>query len=353
MSVETLDRPLFSTRERQPRVRDALTRIRSHIATTALQYHETLVNGTRISTKMETNAPSGSYKIRGALNALTQRPYHHVVTSAGNFGAGAALVANWFDIPMTIVAPETTPIAKRRNILELGGRSVRLVLSGQTYSEARLASTEIAMNEDLPTLEAFDDLDVIEGQGTVMAEITKQAPETDLVFVQVGGAGLLSGTLQDISESGAATRVVAVQFEGNDSLSRTLASDEIVSASNLDVSCDGIAVDRIGYHCARLVRAHRGLLAGIVTVSRAEVGREIHDEDMRRQQLVPDYGVDVAYEGFPETTGFVSLAGAHKYARMVPSPNQAWVAIMTGANTDPERESLLRDAYYAQAYGQK
>jgi len=347
MSVGVMERVQreIETASEKP-VAAAMQRIRPYIARTALASHEILPNGIRLMTKNEHENETGSYKRRGALHALLRNPTKHIMASMGNAGSGAAWAARMLDLELTVGVPETAAFSKRHKIQSLGGNAVKLVVTGKNLNETRSAMYSLAAQTGLPVLEAFDAMDVIMGQGTATAEALEQRPDTDLIFDPVGGAGKLAGTLQAIAESGTRTRVVAVQYAGNNSLERSLEAGEVRSAANVDSLCDGIAVQRIGEVCFRLIEQHSSLIQDIVTVTPADIGREIFYEDLRRQQLVPDYGTRAAFEYFPETTGFVGLAGAQKYARHTSGhDNETWIAMVTGSNTDPDRESAALNAY--------
>jgi len=149
----------------------------------------------QIYLKREDQQPVHSFKLRGAYNKLSNLSeaecIHGVIAaSAGNHAQGLALAASKLGIKATIVMPKTTPDIKVDNVKRFGGE-VRLV--GNSFNEAQEASIEYAKAENKTLIHPFDDIDVIVGQGTVAKELLQQHAKTDVVFVPVGGGGLLAG----------------------------------------------------------------------------------------------------------------------------------------------------------------
>jgi threonine dehydratase len=149
--------------------------------------------GNQIFLKREDQQPVHSFKIRGAYNKLvnlTEKECIHgvVAASAGNHAQGLALAAHKLGIKATIVMPITTPDIKVDNVRRFGAE-VRLV--GKSFNEAQVASLAYARDENKTLIHPFDDVDVIAGQGTVAKELLQQQPNSDVVFIPVGGGGLL------------------------------------------------------------------------------------------------------------------------------------------------------------------
>ncbi|MEW2134367.1 pyridoxal-phosphate dependent enzyme [Streptomyces sp. NPDC005435] len=172
-------------------VRAAADRIRPHVRRTPLLDVET--DGRRVLLKLEYLQRSGSFKLRGALNAMLSGSSddHVVAASGGNHGLAVATAASLLGMSATVYVPRTVPEAKARRIEAAGARLVR---HGATFAEAASAAAEIAARPGHRFVHPYDDPAVVAGQGTVAAEILADAPDVDTVAVAVGGGGLAAGT---------------------------------------------------------------------------------------------------------------------------------------------------------------
>ena len=164
----------------------------------------------QIFLKREDQQPVHSFKLRGAYNKLsnlseTECIHGVIAASAGNHAQGLALAANKLGIKATIVMPKTTPDIKVDNVRRFGAE-VRLV--GHSFNEAQAASVEYAKAENKTIIHPFDDIDVIAGQGTVAKELLQQQPNADVVFIPVGGGGLLAGMAVYLKQLSPKTKVI-------------------------------------------------------------------------------------------------------------------------------------------------
>jgi threonine dehydratase len=200
------------------------------------------VDGHPLTLKLEQVQITGSFKLRGALNAmLAGKPADHVVTaSGGNHGIGVATAARLLGRHATIYVPTTVPADKAQRIAATGAEVVR---HGTVYAQAERAAREHAGRAGLPYLPAYDDPDVVAGQGTVALEVAEQAPGCDAVVVAVGGGGLVAGTT--VATRGERT-VVAVEPAGCDCLHAALAAGEPVDADVDSVAASALGATRIG-----------------------------------------------------------------------------------------------------------
>lgn len=213
--------------------------IRPYIRRTPLL--DARIDGRRLLLKLEHLQLSGSFKLRGAVNALLARPGgEHVVTaSGGNHGLGVATAAGLLGRAATVFVPVTVPAGKARRIEAAGARLIR---HGSTYAEAAAAATEDAGRPGRGYLHAYDDPAVIAGQGTVAAEVVEEAPEVDAFVVAVGGGGLAAGTAL-----AAGPRVtVAVEPEGCRCLAEALAAGRPVDAEVGSVAASALGATRVG-----------------------------------------------------------------------------------------------------------
>ncbi|HVV21621.1 MAG TPA: serine/threonine dehydratase [Pseudonocardiaceae bacterium] len=216
-----------------PDVTAAADRIRPYIRHTPMLDAE--VDGRRVVFKLEHLQRTGSFKLRGAVNALLSGPTPDLVVTAsgGNHGLAVATAARLLGLPAVVYVPETVPAGKARRIEAAGARLVR---HGARYSDAAEAALA-ATGPGARYVPAYDDDAVVAGQGTVAAEVVADRPDVDTIAVAVGGGGLAAGTVL-----GAAGRPV-VAVEPTDC--RCL-HDAIAAGRPVDVSIDSVAASALG-----------------------------------------------------------------------------------------------------------
>ncbi|OLF18812.1 serine/threonine dehydratase [Actinophytocola xanthii] len=153
------------------------------------------VDGRPLVFKLEQLQLTGSFKLRGALNALLgggERPERVVTASGGNHGLAVATAAALLDLPATVYVPNSAPAAKARRIEATGAKLIR---HGATYAAAAEAAMTDAAAEGRRYLPAYDDPLVVAGQGTCAAEAVADSSDVDSLVVAVGGGGLAAGTV--------------------------------------------------------------------------------------------------------------------------------------------------------------
>ena len=153
------------------------------------------LTGAHISCKLDYLQRTGSFKERGARNALLRLPEEArqrgvIAASAGNHAQGIAYHAGLLGIPATVVMPKFAALIKVSNCRHLGAT---VILHGADIGEARTLAEEIAQRDLLTFIHPFDNFDVMAGQGTMALEILEQTPDLDAVVVPVGGGGLIAG----------------------------------------------------------------------------------------------------------------------------------------------------------------
>lgn len=214
-------------------------RIRPHVRHTPLLRAE--VDGKHVVLKLEHLQRTGSFKLRGAVNALLarERPSRVVTASGGNHGLGVATAASLLSIPATVFVPESVPTAKARRIEHAGAKLVR---HGATYAECARAAIDQAAADEARYVPAYEHPDVIAGQGTVAREVVADCPEVDTVAVAVGGGGLAAGTAL-----GAAGRpIVAVEPTDCCALHQALDAGEPVDTEVRSVAASALGATRVG-----------------------------------------------------------------------------------------------------------
>jgi len=231
-------------------VRAARERIAPAIRRTPLDSSATFSRlcGCEIFLKLENLQKTGSFKVRGAANKIRlldpqARALGVVAASAGNHAQGVAYAAHSAGIPVTIVMPETASFSK---ISATASYGAEIVLSGREFSEAHDKALEIAAKEGKTFIPAFDDADVVAGQGTVGLELLEQLPDFDTIVVPVGGGGLIAGIIAALRGTGSPARIIGVQATGAASLLGSLQAQSRVEADRVDTIADGLATRSIG-----------------------------------------------------------------------------------------------------------
>ena len=253
----------------------AQARISATIAPTPLQYCPRLshLTGAEIYLKREDLQDVRSYKIRGAVNAISQlsdaqRAAGIVAASAGNHAQGVAFACRSMGIPGRIYVPAATPKQKRDRIKVHGGSMVELVVTGANFDEASAAAHDYAEETGATIIEPFAARDTIVGQGTVAAEILSQlsamGKSPDTIVVPVGGGGLISGILSYLADMSPRTAVVGVEPAGAPSLNAALKAEKPVTLDAVDPFVDGAAVKRIGDINYQIIEKNLGRLHPLV-----------------------------------------------------------------------------------------
>jgi threonine dehydratase len=175
--------------------------------------------------KLENLQPIGSFKIRGAANAIAHMPPEQVqrgifTASAGNMAQGAAWVARRLGVPCTVIAPESAPDAKVRAVERLGGRVIKVSFERwwQTFQERAYPGLDGAF------VHAFDDPYVMAGNGTIGLEILEDLPDVDAVVTGWGGGGLTCGVAAALRALKPACRIYAAETASGAPLAAALAS---------------------------------------------------------------------------------------------------------------------------------
>jgi threonine dehydratase len=175
----------------------AAERIAGHVLRTPMLAAPRLseLTGADVFVKHENMQATASFKERGAVNKLlslsaTERRCGIIAMSAGNHAQAVAYHARRFDIPSTIVMPDTTPLVKVANTRAHGAD---VVLFGETLYEAAEKAREIASERDLIFIHPYDDAAIMAGQGTVALEMLADQPDLDMLVIPIGGGGLIAG----------------------------------------------------------------------------------------------------------------------------------------------------------------
>jgi threonine dehydratase len=213
------------------------------------------VDGKPLVLKLEQLQLTGSFKLRGALNALLggPRPARVVTASGGNHGLAVATAGALLDLPATVYVPESIPPAKARRIEGTGASMVR---HGANYAEAATAAVVFADSSGARYLPAYNDPLVVAGQGTCAAEVVADVPEVDTVVAAVGGGGLAAGTVLGSLDR----QVVAVEPEGCRALHDALAAGRPVDSTVDSIASSALGATRVGDVPFEILRGVRSVL---------------------------------------------------------------------------------------------
>jgi threonine dehydratase len=206
------------------------------------------LTGCRIWCKLDLLQRTGSFKERGARNALLMLPPAErargvVAASAGNHALGLAYHGKLLGIPVTVVMPRFAPLVKVATCRKLGAR---VVLEGDSFDDARRLAVEMADRDGLNLVHGFDDARVIAGQGTMALEILEDVPDAEAIVVPTGGAGLLAGVATVAKSLRPDIKIIAVEPAAAGSLSASLVAGRPTQVPTRPTLADGLAVGKVG-----------------------------------------------------------------------------------------------------------
>jgi threonine dehydratase len=196
----------------------------------------------KVFLKLENLQPIGSFKIRGAANVMSRTPRERLergvlTASAGNMAQGVAWCARRLGIPATVVSPDTAPQTKIRAVERLGGR----VILAPFADWWRTFETRSYPGVDATFVHAFDDLDVMAGNGTIALELLEDFPDLDAVVIPWGGGGLSCGIAAVLRELAPHVKIYAAEIETAAPLAPSLAAGEPRTVDYRPTFVDGIS----------------------------------------------------------------------------------------------------------------
>jgi threonine dehydratase len=247
------------------------------------------MSGADVRLKMEHLQRTGSFKTRGAYNKLkrvaARGDYDRVVAaSAGNHAQGVALAATTVGLGSTIVMPENAPQAKVDATRAYGAT---VELHGGTFGEAMSHARSLAAAPDVCFVHAYDDPDIVAGQGTLGLEIHEQVPEVDAVIVPIGGGGLIGGIGTALKALDPDVRLIGVQADLAATVPESLRKGVPVDLSAPTTIADGIATGSVSELTLGLIETH---VDDVVTVSDDQIAASILVVLERAKQLVEGAG---------------------------------------------------------------
>ncbi|WP_326534950.1 threonine ammonia-lyase, biosynthetic [Pseudorhodoferax sp.] len=278
--------------------------------------------------KREDQQPVFSFKLRGAYNKMAhlapaQLKKGVICASAGNHAQGVAMSARKLGTRAVVVMPTTTPQLKIDAVRGFGGE---VVLHGDSYSDAYQHAAKLEKKEGLTFVHPFDDPDVIAGQGTIAMEMLRQLQglgtrQLDAVFVAIGGGGLISGVANYIKAVRPEIKVIGVQMNDSDAMTRSVAAGKRVTLDDVGLFSDGTAVKLVGEETFRVAR---GLVDDYVTVDTDAVCAAIKDIFVDTRSIV-------------EPAGALAVAAIKQYVATHKTRGETYAAILCGANMNFDR----------------
>jgi len=277
--------------------------------------------------KCENTQVTGSFKLRGAYYKISQLTEEEakkgiIACSAGNHAQGVALAAQKRGISAIICMPEGAPLSKVEATESYGAE---VMLCKGVYDDAYAKAVELKEANDYTFIHPFNDELVMAGQGTVGLEIMEKLPDADIVFVPVGGGGLISGIAYTIKQINPNCKIYGVQAEGAPSMYQSLREGKITKLSNVATMADGIAVKQPGDKTFEMVQNY---VDGVVTVTEDEIATAI-------LALIEDHKL------VAEGAGAVSVAAA-MYDKVAIAGKKV-VCVISGGNIDVNMLSRIID----------
>ncbi len=271
-----------------------------------------------------------SYKLRGAYNMMSSLPAEQlqkgvVCASAGNHAQGFAFSCKKLNVKGVVFMPVITPRQKITQTKMFGEDFIEVILVGDTFDDCAVAAKKYTEENQMTFIPPFDDLRIIEGQGTVAIEILEDQSAIDYLFVPVGGGGLSAGVGSYFKTYSPKTKIVGLEPEGAPSMFEALKAGRPVLLDSIDRFVDGAAVKRVGD----------------ITFS---ICKEVLDD----MHLVPEgkvcstilklYNEDAIVV---EPAGALSVAALDDYADEIKGKNI--VCIISGSNNDIDRMPEIKE----------
>ena len=273
-------------------------------------------SGNKVFIKPENLQKTGSFKIRGAYNKISnltvdEKKRGVIASSAGNHAQGVAYGAKESGIKAVIVMPKSTPLIKVESTKQYGAE---VILHGDVYDDAYKKAKELEEKEGYVFVHPFNDENVLDGQGTIALEILEELPETDIILVPIGGGGLISGIACAAKILKPEIKIIGVEPEGAASAYEAIKENKVVELKEANTIADGTAVKKIGDLNFEYIKKY---VDEIITVSDYEL--------MEAFLLLVEKHKIIA-----ENSGILSVAATKK----IKEKNKKVVSVISGGNID-------------------
>ena len=247
--------------------------------------------GVPVHLKLENHQITGSFKLRGATNAVmnlsdSQKKYGVVSVSTGNHGRGVAYAAKKAGVRCIICMSSLAPQIKIDGIRSYGAE-VRII--GNSQDEAQLEADRLVKEEHFKMLSAFDDYDVITGQGTLGLELYEQLPQLRTVLVPVSGGGLISGVAFALKAMNSAIQVIGVSMELGAAMYHSLQAGQPVEVEETPTLADSLG-GGIGLKNKYTLRLVRNYVDDFVLVTEKEIAKAVQHAYWQERQILEGGG---------------------------------------------------------------
>lgn len=285
-------------------IQEAMEKLKDKVHQTPLKQSTTLnyLTNADVYLKLENLQKTGSFKLRGAMNKILSLSDLEVkngilAASAGNHAQGVALASSLRGIKSKIYMPKHTPFSKAS---ATKGYGAQIALVGETYDESYQKAIEEMKLNGSTFVHAFDDEQVIAGQGTVGLELLQQNAQLDVIFVPIGGGGLVSGVALASKAIKPSINVVGVQAAGAPATYHRFTGQKMQSPQDIHTIADGIMVKEPGAITYPIIEKY---VDDIVTVTDEEIAHAIMFMLEREKMLVEGAGAAalaaILYKKFP------------------------------------------------------
>lgn len=212
--------------------------------------------------KLENMHPIGSFKLRGATYKISrlspaEKKRGVIAASAGNHAQGVAWASQKLGVDALIVMPINAPLVKIQNTKALGAK---IVLEGETFDQAFSVAKKIAKKSGRNFIHAFEDPEIIAGQGTVGLEIIEQLADADFVVSSMGGGGLMTGISIVLKSLRPQTQLVGCQAQGASSLVQSIRRKKAIRLERVSTFADGIAIRQASEKIRKLLHSRLDFL---------------------------------------------------------------------------------------------
>ncbi len=302
----------------QENIKKAAEKLNGVIKKTNLIYSDFFSKeyGNNVYIKPENLQLTGSFKIRGAYNKIARLTNQEkkkgiIASSAGNHAQGVAFSAQMHNIKSTIVMPTVTPLIKIEGTKSYGSD---VVIHGNVYDESYKEALRLSKEKGYTFVHAFDDYDVICGQGTIGLEIIEELETVDEILVPVGGGGLISGIALIAKNLNPSIKVTGVEPSGALTMKTSLEKGQVIELSCCKTTAEGVAVKKAGELTFSLVNKYVDEII------------EVTEEDMTEALLM----LVEKHKLIAETSGILPLAALKK----LNIKNKNVACVVSGGNID-------------------
>ena len=216
------------------------------------------LNGNNVYLKLECLQKTGSFKVRGAMVKIHNmsddlKKNGVIAASAGNHAQAVAFASKFYNISCTIVMPKNSSPSK---IVATKSYGAKVILEGNNYDESANSVKDFAEKENKTIIPAFEDPDIISGQGTIGLEIMEDLEEVDEVYVPIGGGGLIAGISIAIKSINPRVKIIGVESTAFPTMKKSISTNKITKAKEGYTIADGISIKTPGKLTFEIVKKH-------------------------------------------------------------------------------------------------